>query len=62
MNLDNFNSLIELFFYQAEKQDPKSALLQWLNTNNKKIFTWEETKINIFKLSKIIKKKYYRRR
>ncbi len=56
MNLDNFNSLIELFFYQAEKQNPKNVLLQWLNPNNKKTFTWEETKINIFKLSKIIKK------
>ena len=55
MNLDNFNSLIELFFYQSEKQDPKSIFLQWLNPNNKKVFTWEETKINIFKLSKTIK-------
>ena len=55
MNLDNFNNLIELFFYQAEKQDPKSILLQWLNPNNKKSFTWEETKLNIFKLSKTIK-------
>ena len=55
MNLDNFNSLIELFFYQSEKQDPKDIFLQWLNPNNKKTFTWEETKINIFKLSKTIK-------
>jgi len=55
MNLDNFNSLIELFFYQSEKQDSKSIFLQWLNPNNKKKFTWEETKINILKLSKIIK-------
>ena len=55
MKLENFNSLIELFFYQTEKHDPKSILLQWLNPNNKKIFTWEETKTNIFKLSKTIK-------
>jgi long-chain acyl-CoA synthetase len=55
MNLDNFNSLVELFFFQSEKQDPKSVFLQWLNPNDKKKFTWEETKINIFKLSKIIK-------
>jgi len=55
MNLDNFNSLIELFFYQTEKQNPKDVFLQWLNPNNKKKFTWEETKINIFKLSKTIK-------
>ena len=55
MKLENFNNLIELFFYQAAKQDPKSILLQWLNPNNKKSFTWEETKLNIFKLSKTIK-------
>ena len=55
MNLDNFNSLIELFFYQSEKQNPKSIFLEWLNPKNKKIFTWEETTLNIFKLSKILK-------
>ena len=55
MNLDNLNSLIELFFYQADKQDKKSIFLQWLNPNNKKTYTWKETKLNIFKLSKIIK-------
>ena len=32
MNLENFNSLIELFFYQSEKQDPKSIFLQSLNS------------------------------
>ena len=55
MNLDNLNSLIELFFYQADKQDKKSIFLQWLNPNNKKTYTWEETQQNIFKLSKVIK-------
>ena len=55
MDLEKFNSLIELFFYQAEKQDSKSIFLQWLNPNNNKTFTWEETKLNIFKISKIIK-------
>ena len=44
MNLDNFNNLIELFFYQTEKQKPESIFLEWLNPNNKKIFTWAETK------------------
>jgi long-chain acyl-CoA synthetase len=52
MNLDNFNNLIELFFYQAEKQKPESIFLEWLNPNNRKIFTWTETKQNILKLSK----------
>ena len=55
MNLDNFNNLIELFFYQSERQEPKSIFLEWLKPTNKKTFTWEETKINIFKLSKTIK-------
>jgi len=55
MNLNNFNSLIELFFYQSERQNPKSIFLEWLNPNNKKIFTWEETTLNIFKLSKVLK-------
>jgi len=55
MNLGNFNSLIELFFYQSERQNPKSIFLEWLNPNNKKIYTWEETTLNIFKLSKILK-------
>ena len=55
MNLNNFNSLIELFFYQSERQNPKSIFLEWLNPNNKKIFTWEETTLSIFKLSKILK-------
>ena len=55
MNLDNLNSLIELFFYQADKQNKKSIFLQWLNPNNKKTYTWEETQKNILKLSKIIR-------
>ena len=54
MNLDNFNSLIELFFYQANKQDDKDIFLQWLNPNNKKKYTWKETQKNILKLSKTI--------
>ena len=55
MNLDNLNNLIELFSYQSDKQNKKSIFLQWLNPNNKKIYTWEETQKNILKLSRIIK-------
>ena len=55
MNLDNLNNLIELFSYQAAKQNKKSIFLQWLNPNNKKIYTWEEAQKNILKLSKIIR-------
>ena len=55
MNLDNLNNLIELFAYQANKQNKKDIFLQWLNPNNKKVYTWEETQKNILKLSKVIK-------
>ena len=55
MNLDNLNNLLELFDHQEKKQNKKDILLQWLNPNNKKTYTWEETKINILKLSKTIK-------
>jgi long-chain acyl-CoA synthetase len=56
MNLDNLNNLIELFSYQSDKQNKKSIFLEWLNPNNKKTYTWEETQKNILKLSRIIKK------
>jgi long-chain acyl-CoA synthetase len=55
MNLDNLNSLIELFSYQLDKQNKKDIFLQWLNPNNKKTYTWEKTEKNILKLSKTIK-------
>ena len=54
MNLDNLNNLIELFAIQASKQSKKDIFLQWLNPNNKKNYTWEETENNILKLSKVI--------
>jgi len=55
MNLNEFNSLTDLFFYQAEKQNPQSIFLEWLNPKNKKKFTWLETSSNIYKLAKILK-------
>ena len=55
MNLKEFNSLTDLFFYQAEKQNPKSIFLKWLNPKNKRSFTWAETVSNIYKLAKILK-------
>jgi len=55
MNLKEFNNLVDLFFYQAEKQNPQEIFLEWLNTVNKKKFTWSETVANIYKLSKILK-------
>ena len=55
MNLSEFNNLTDLFFYQAEKQNPKSIFLEWLNPNNKKKFTWSDTSSNIYKFAKILK-------
>ena len=55
MNLKETNSLTELFFNQVKKQNPKSVFLEWLNPNNKKIYTWSETSSNIYKLAKTLK-------
>ena len=55
MNLNEFNSLIDLFFYQAKKQNPENSFLEWLNPKNKKKFTWSETTSSIYKLAKILK-------
>ena len=55
MHLKEFNSLTDLFFYQAKKQNSKVIFLEWLNPNNKKKFTWSETSLNIYKLAKILK-------
>ena len=55
MDLKAFNNLIDLFFYQAGKQNPQSDFLEWLNPRNKKKLTWGETSSNIYKLAKILK-------
>ena len=55
MNLKEFNSLIDLFFYQVKKQNPSSVFLEWLNPKNKKKFSWSETALNIYKLAKILR-------
>ena len=55
MNLKEINNLTDLFFYQAEKQKPNDIFLEWLNTINRKKFTWLETVTNVYKFSKILK-------
>jgi len=55
MNLNEFNSLIELFFYQSEKINPNTDFLEWLNPKNKKKYTWGETSTSIQKLAKVLK-------
>jgi hypothetical protein len=36
MNLNEFKSLVDLFFYQAKKQNPQIAFLEWLNPKTTK--------------------------
>jgi len=55
MDLKEFKSLIDLFFYQAGKQNSQNAFLEWLNPKNKKKFTWGETSSNIYKLAKTLR-------
>ena len=54
MNLNEFNSLTDLFFYQSKKQNPHGIFLEWLNPVNRKKFTWSETIESIYKFAKII--------
>jgi len=55
MNLNEFNSLVDLFFYKAEKENSSTAFLEWLNPKNKKKYTWGETSTSIQKLAKVLK-------
>ena len=55
MNLKEFNSLVDLFFYKAEKENPNTDFLEWLNPKNKKKYTWGETSTSIQKLAKVLK-------
>jgi len=55
MNLKEINSLTELFFNQAKKENPNTAFLEWLNPKNKKKYTWGETSESIQKLAKVLK-------
>ena len=55
MNLNEFNSLIDLYFYQAKKQNSQNNFLEWLNPKEKVKYTWGETSSSIYNLAKIIK-------
>ena len=55
MNLIEFNSLFDLFFYKVAEENPNADFLEWLNPKNKKKYTWGETTENIQKLSKVLK-------
>ena len=55
MNLDKFDNLVDLYFYQAKKQKSESDFLEWLNPKNRKKFNWDETSLSIHKLAIKIK-------
>ena len=55
MNLKEFNSLVDLFFYKAAKENPNADFLEWLNPKNKKKYTWGETSTSIQRLAKVLK-------
>ena len=55
MNLNECNSLVDLYFCQAKKENSHTPFLEWLNPKNKKKYTWGETSENIYKLAKVIK-------
>ena len=53
MNLKNFNNLVDLYFYQAKKENSNTPFLEWLNPKNKKKYTWGETSASIQKLAEV---------
>ena len=55
MKLSDINNLLELFFFQYEKQNKKQLFLTSLKDKENK-YSWEDTYKNILKLSKEIKK------
>ena len=55
MNLNEFNSLTDLFFHRAEKENPNSIFLEWLNNISRKKFTWSQTVSSVFKLAKTLR-------
>jgi len=54
MNLKEFNSLVDLFFYKAKRENPNTAFLEWLNPKNKKKYTWGDTSVAIQKLANVL--------
>ena len=55
MNLNKFNNLTDLYFYQAKKQSPQGIFLEWLNPRNKVKFTWGDTSSSIYKMAVTLK-------
>ena len=55
MKFNEFNSLIDLYFEQSQKQNPQHIFLEWLNVTKRKKFSWSETTSSIYKLAKVLK-------
>jgi len=55
MILKEFNSLVDLFFHKAKRENPNADFLEWLHPKNKKKYTWGETLTSIQKLAKVLK-------
>ena len=55
MDLAKTDNLLNVFFKQYTKQNSKEIFLNWLKFTEKN-YSWEETKVNIIKLAKELKK------
>ena len=55
MDLAKTDNLLDVFFKQYIKQNSKEIFLNWLKFPEKN-YSWEETKVNIIKLAKELKK------
>ena len=55
MNFNNFENLLDLFFFKYQSQEKENIFLQSLS-DKKSSFSWEETFLSIKKFSDLIKK------
>ena len=55
MQIEKTNNLLELFYFQYQKQEKESIFLQSLK-GTQKIYTWEDVYLNINKLSEEVSK------
>ena len=58
MELNNINSLVELFFekYKEKKESINQPFLKWLKNNDDNFLTWEQVRNNIFFFSDYLSK------
>ena len=58
MELNNINSLVELFFekYKEKKESIHQPFLKWLKNNDDNFLTWDQVRNNIFFFSNYLSK------